>query len=111
MALCRFGVEALDERRVERFLHEHIPRCRCAPPLRGYASESRAALMQLLALLRELGVVAVAQPPSSPIDDELQRYDAHMRDARGLAFGTREGRLRIVQQLLLSRGMRSAAHA
>jgi integrase/recombinase XerC len=104
MALCRFGVEALDERRVERFLHEHLPRCRCAPPLRRYPADGRAVLMQLLALLRELGVAAVAQAPSSPIDDELQRYDAHMRDARGLASGTREGRLRIVRRLLLSTG-------
>ncbi len=100
MALCRFGVEALDERRVERFLHDHLPRCRCASPLRRYPADGRAVLMQLLALLRELGVVAVVQAPSCPIDDELQRYDAHMRDARGLASGTRESRLRIVQRLL-----------
>jgi integrase/recombinase XerC len=102
MALCRCSVETLDERRVERFLHDHVPRCRCALPLRRYPADGRAVLMQLLALLRELGVVAVAQAPSSPIGDELQRYDEHMRDARGLASGTREGRLRIVQRLLLS---------
>jgi integrase/recombinase XerC len=55
MALCRFGVEALDERRVERFLHDHLPRCRCASPLRRYPADGRAVLTQLLALLRELG--------------------------------------------------------
>ena len=104
MELCRCGVEALDERRVERFLHDHLPRCRCAPPLRRYSTEGRAVLMQLLALLRELGVVTVARAPSSPIDDELHRYDVHMRDARGLASNTRRGRLRIVQRLLLSKG-------
>jgi integrase/recombinase XerC len=42
--------------------------------------------------------------PGNPIDEELQHYDAHMRDARGLAPDTREGRLRIVQRLLLSTG-------
>jgi integrase/recombinase XerC len=104
MALCRCSVETLDERRVERFLHNHLPHCRCAPPLRRHPADGRAVFMQLLALLRELGVVAVPQAPSSPIDDELQRYDAHMRDARGLAFGTREGRLRIMHRLLLSTG-------
>jgi integrase len=31
------------------------------------------------------------------------RYDAHMRDARGLATGTRRGRLRIVERLLLAK--------
>ena len=30
----------------------------------------------------------------------MRRYDAHMRDARGLAAGTRRGRLRIVERLL-----------
>jgi integrase len=102
MALCRCSVETLDERRVERFLHDHVPRCRCAPPLRRYPAEGRAVLKQLLALLRELGVAAVSPLPSNPINDELQRYDAHMRDARGLASRTRSGRLRIVQRLRLS---------
>jgi integrase/recombinase XerC len=104
MVLCHCCVDTLDERRVEHFLRDHVPRCRCAPSLRRYPADGRAVLMQLLALLRESGVVAVAQAPSSPIDDELRRYDAHMRDARGLAFGTREGRVRIVQRLLLSKG-------
>jgi hypothetical protein len=49
-----------------------------APPLRRYPADGHAVLMQLLALLRELGVVAVAQAPSSPIDEELQRCDAHI---------------------------------
>lgn len=102
MAQCRCDVDTLDERRVERFLHDHVPRCRCAPPLRRYPAAERAVFWQLLALLRERGVVAAAQAPRSPIDDQLQRYDAHMRDARGLACSTREGRLRIVQRLLLS---------
>lgn len=104
MALCRCGAESLDERRAERFLQQHLPNCRCAPALRRYPSDARAVLTQLQALLHELGVLAVAPAPSSPIDDELRLYDAHMRDARGLAFGTRDGRLRIVQRLLLSTG-------
>lgn len=102
MALCRCSAGMLDERRAERFLGEHVPNCRCPPPLRRHPADGRAVVTQLLTLLRELGVAAVAQAPSSPTDDELQRYDAHMRDARGLAFGTRDGRLRIVQRLLLS---------
>ena len=104
MALCRCGVETLDERRVECFLQDHVPRCRCTPPVRCYSAEGRAVLVQLLALLRELGFAAVRPLPSSLIDDELQRYDAHMRDARGLASGTRSARLRIAQRLLLSTG-------
>ena len=34
------------------------------------------------------------------VADELRRYDDHLRDARGLAAGTRRNRCRIVAQLL-----------
>lgn len=33
---------------------------------------------------------------SAHITDELRCYDAHLRDVRGLATGTRKGRLRTV---------------
>ena len=34
------------------------------------------------------------------ITEELRRYDEHLRDVRGLASGTRKGRLRIIGWLL-----------
>lgn len=37
---------------------------------------------------------------SDHIIEELHRYDEHLRDARGLAAGTRKGRLRVVGLLL-----------
>jgi integrase len=37
---------------------------------------------------------------SASVADELQRYDTHLRDVRGLAIGTRQGRLRVVGLLL-----------
>ena len=37
---------------------------------------------------------------SAHIIDELRCYDAHLRDVRGLATGTRKGRLRVVGLLL-----------
>lgn len=39
-------------------------------------------------------------PFSAGIADELQRYDAYLRDVRGLATGTRQERLRVVGLLL-----------
>lgn len=44
-------------------------------------------------------------PPKAPtysahITEELRRYDEHLRDVRGLAAGTRRGRLRIIGWLL-----------
>lgn len=103
MALCRLTAERLDESRVEQFLHEHLPQCGCAPPAMRHPRDAHAALMPLLALLRQRGVISDLPSPTGPIAEELSRYDAHMRDARGLSAATRVGRLRIVQRLLLAK--------
>jgi integrase/recombinase XerC len=103
MALCRLPAHRLDESRVEQFLHEHLPHCGCPGPAMRHPREAHAALMPLVALLRQRGVISDLPAPSGPIADELSRYDAHMRDARGLSTATRTGRLRIVQRLLLAK--------
>ena len=64
--------------------------------------------MLLLALLRQRGVISDLPTPAGPIADELSRYDAHMRDARGLSAATRTGRLRIVQRLRFGQRRRRA---
>lgn len=46
---------------------------------------------------------SVARPPATQLDhnaEELRCYDEHLRDVRGLAAGTRKGRLRVVGLLL-----------
>lgn len=60
----------------------------------------RAGLGLLLEVLREQRVIAELLPPTGPIAEELNRYDVHMRDARGLAVGTRKDRLYRVGQFL-----------
>lgn len=101
MSLCRLSADKLDESRVDQFLHDHLPHCGCASHAMRYPREAHAALMPLLAMLRQQSVIAELPMSAGPIAIELQRYDAHMRDARGLADGTRESRLRIVERLLL----------
>ena len=64
--------------------------------------EAHAALMPLLAILRQRGVIADLPTPSGPIFEELSRYDAYMLDTRGLASGTRSVRLRIIERLLVN---------
>jgi integrase len=48
-------------------------------------------------------VISDLPSPSGRIADELGRYEAHMRDARGLSAGTRRSQLYIVQRLLLAK--------
>lgn len=101
MTQCYLPVRLLNEHTVEQFLANHLPRCDCPAPVMRVHDDLRAALHHLLDVLREQGVIAEPRPPTGYIAEELRRYDDHMRDARGLIAGTRRGRLRTVQRLLL----------
>jgi integrase len=103
MSMCNLPVRMLDDGCIDQFLRYHLPRCDCPGGALRTPRELHAALVPLLAILRERNVIARPPPPTGPIADELRRYDAHMRDARGLAAGTRRGRLRIVERLLLAK--------
>ena len=101
MSLCRLPVDRLDESRIDQFLQDHLPHCGCRGPVMRRPREVHAALMPLLAILRQRGVIADLPTPSGPIAEELSRYDAYMLDTRGLASGTRSVRLRIIERLLV----------
>ncbi len=103
MAMCRMPVHALDDACIDFFLHYHVACCDCPSPVVRTPRDLHAALVSLLALLRERHVVAEPASPAGAIADELRRYDVHMRDVRGLAAGTRRGRLRIIERLLLAK--------
>ncbi|MDO8595030.1 MAG: site-specific integrase [Sulfuricaulis sp.] len=103
MSMCHLPAHMLDDGCIHQFLHYHLPRCDCPEPVVRTPRDLHAALGALLAILRERHVIAQPPPPAGPIADELRRYDAHMRDARGLAAETRRGRLRIVERLLVAK--------
>jgi hypothetical protein len=97
MATCRLSADWLDESRG------------CAGPAVRHSRDAHAALMLLLALLRQRDVISDLPSPTGPIADEFARYDARMRDARGLSAGTRRSQVRIVQRLLLDKSTSSLA--
>ncbi len=103
MSMCHLPARMLDEGCVDQFLRYHLPRCDCLGGALRTPNEAHAALVPMLEILRAGGVIARPPVPTGPIADELRSYDAHMRDARGLANGTRTGRLRIVERLLVSK--------
>jgi site-specific recombinase XerD len=98
----RLGLKRLDEDAVARYLAEHLPRCDCPGPVRRLVHENRAALAHLFAALRASGAIAERRKPHGHVESELDRFDAYMRQARGLASNTREQRVAIVRRLLLS---------
>ena len=95
----RLSLDRIDERSVRRFLDEHLPRCACSAPVRRQRHELRAALKQLLRVLATHGAL-VSREELSPVEEELRRFDEHMRGVRGLALNTREQRVRIVRGFL-----------
>ena len=101
MTRCRLSAEQIDEALVEQFLDSHLPRCDCHATAARAHGDLRASLAHLLTSLREQHVILELPGPSGPIAEELSRYNVHMRDARGLAIGTREHRLAMVSRLLL----------
>lgn len=103
MSMCHLPARMLDEGCIDQFLRYHLPRCDCLGGALRTPNEAHAALVPMLEILRSEGVIARPPVPTGPIADELRSYDAHMRDARGLAIGTRTGRLRIVERLLVSK--------
>ncbi|MER9775582.1 hypothetical protein [Mesorhizobium sp. M0220] len=63
-----------------RFLSEHLPACACSDPVRRLRHELQAALGHLLEVLEAGGVVLQYPTRNSAIEQELTRFDAHMRD-------------------------------
>lgn len=98
----RCGLSAIGEAVVARFLSEHLPACGCPYPVRRLRHELRAALAQLLDVLRADGVGALDPTLDNAVAQELARFDAHMRDVWGLADNTRRRRGRVVGEFLLA---------
>lgn len=100
---CRLRVQRIDEEVVAEFLDDHLARCRCAGPVRHDRRDLSAALGHLLVVLRAQGAIAAPTVSTTPVDDELRRYDDYMDHVRGLASKTREMALRIARRLLTAR--------
>jgi hypothetical protein len=99
----RLPVRHLDEAAITEFLEEHLPRCLGTGAVQGDRRNLSAALGHLLAVLRAEGAVAPPTLRTTPVGEELRRYDAYMDHVRGLATKTQSMALRIVRRLLASR--------
>ncbi len=93
----------IDEAAVVEFLDDHLSHCCCVGTVRHDRGDLSAALGHLLVVLRARGAIAPLAKSTTPVDDELGRYDEYMNHVRGLAPKTRGTALRIVGRLLASR--------
>jgi site-specific recombinase XerD len=94
----------ISEAVVAEFLDDHLPKCTCIGPVQHDRRYLSAALGHLLAVLRAEAVIDPPPLPTTPVDEELRRYDAYMDHVRGLAPKTRSMALRIVRRLLIRFG-------
>jgi integrase/recombinase XerC len=98
--LCGLNINRIDEKVVLQFLNEHLPRCECARPVYRVRQDLRAALGHLLVVLRVNAVIADPPVGTTPVDEELRRFDGHMNHVRGLAPKTRSLYLRSIRRML-----------
>jgi integrase/recombinase XerC len=101
MSQCRLDAHCINEDVVQRFLKNHLPQCACTRPVHGNRNNLRAALRHLLAVLRAEAVITEPLWGTTPIDEELRRFDDHMNHVRGLAPARRSMYLCTVRRLLL----------
>jgi len=100
MSECGLNAEDLDEEVVAQFLDGHLPECRCPAPVGHTREHLRAALGLLLVVLRANAVIAARMLGTTPVDEELRRFDVHMDQVRGLAATTRRFALHIIRCFL-----------
>ncbi len=97
----KIALNRADPSAVNRFLHDHLPVCRCAARCPSSRNEVRAALHRWLDAAQRLGVIQLV-PSDCPVNIqlELRALDAYLDEVRGLALVTRETRLKYLQQFL-----------
>ncbi|WP_297375718.1 site-specific integrase [Acidiferrobacter sp.] len=100
----RAGVADFGEALIDRFLDQHLPHCRCASRCRRTRIDVRPALRHFLDMLRrdEACPQKISTIPAA-IAAELEAFDGHLADVRGLAASTRGVHMRHLLGFLTDR--------
>lgn len=104
MTKRRVLLRSIDELLVRRFVTEHLPVCNCSSSCQRNVSAVRPALAHLLQVLRGEGRISELQGlVPQTIQDELDRFNAHLDTVCGLASATRTSRRMWVGKFLVDR--------
>ena len=90
----------VDAALVQRFLTQHLPRCRCPAPRSRTVATLRAALHQLEIVI---SASRMQMTPSTPIHSVATAFDSHLATTCGLAAPTRLSYGRFVTEFLADR--------
>jgi integrase/recombinase XerD len=93
----------IDEALVDRFVHTHLPHCRCPAPCFRDMRRSRSALKHLLRLLWQEGLSRAPRTRLTPVSVEANRFAQHLSDTCGLAPSTSRQCAKYAHEFLESR--------
>lgn len=104
MRCKRISVADVSERLLRRFIDRHLPVCRCARRCQRSEHTVRAALVQLIFVLRAAGQIPPAvSVEAEHIAKELQEFQGFLVDVRGVAAPTQLHRFLHVRAFLRHR--------
>ncbi len=90
-------VKSINKDTINSFLNEHLPNCRCDSPRSRSRKDGLAALNHLLRILPPQN-----QKPITPVQKEIHRFRAYMKDICGLSSSTIYNRVRHTTEFLTS---------
>lgn len=88
-------VNSVNKDTINSFLNEHLPNCHCDSPYSRYRKDVLAALNHLLRILPPQN-----QKPITPVEKEIHRFRAYMKDICGLSSSTIRHRVRHTTEFL-----------
>jgi integrase/recombinase XerD len=97
----RIHLADMSERLILRFVDDHLPVCRCARRCQRSRHMVRAALVQLLAMLRAAGQINFpAAAECKHIAADLGEFARYLVEVRGLSPSTQQCRIRHIRAFL-----------
>lgn len=100
IASKKIDLSEINQDLCEKFIQSHLPRCSCPEPRQLQVANIRAALKHLRTVLYEQGVAVEKQSMTTPVLEELGKYQRYLKDTRGLADNTCHYRLIYIRQFL-----------
>ena len=86
----------LDENKINRFIHRHLPKCKCPPSFHRARTSASASLRLWKRLITD-----VSHPPVlSKQDKVLHQYDIYLSSVSGIVAASRKARIRYGRELL-----------
>ena len=87
-------VNSVNKDTINSFLNEHLPNCHCDLPRSRSRKDVLAALNHLLRILPPQN-----QKPITPVEKEIHRFRAYMKDICGLSNSTINHRVRYTTEI------------